>query len=156
MFTIVVHPEHGHPSSIWPSQELVISHSDEPYVLPSQIGMDKTLGDELLAWTVQFQKFFVEELDDFSSRPRWRSGINPFEWYDEGCRIIHELRLRFPDVHVKSEFAQYVFSVNERRENMGLPPISPPNEFRAGHISISDVLNDPKSHPACGDDGRAE
>lgn len=44
MFTIVVHPEHGHPSSIWPSQELVISHSEEPYVLPSQIGVDKALG----------------------------------------------------------------------------------------------------------------
>ncbi|MBV6756867.1 hypothetical protein KV605_10495 [Rhodococcus opacus] len=109
------------------------------------MGMDKALGDELLAWTDQFQKFFVEELDDFSSRPQRRPGIRPFEWYDEGYRIIDELRLQFPDVHVKAEFAQYVFSVNERRENMGLPPISPPNEFRAGHISISEVLDDPQS-----------
>ncbi|WP_237707964.1 hypothetical protein [Hoyosella subflava] len=80
-------------------------------------------------------------MDDFTSRPRWLPGINVFDWYDEGYEIIEELRAHFPDVHVKPEFAQYVFSVNERRESAGLSPISLPNEPKPGHISISDVLH---------------
>ncbi|OFV78570.1 hypothetical protein [Rhodococcus erythropolis] len=111
-----------------------------PYVLPIQIGMEETLGDELLAWTSQFRKFFVKVHDDFSSRPQWLPGIDPFEWYDEGYRIVHEMRLQFPTVHVKPGFAHYVFSVNERREGMGLPPVRLPNEVKAGHISVSDLL----------------
>ncbi|AEF41968.1 hypothetical protein AS9A_3530 [Hoyosella subflava DQS3-9A1] len=94
-----------------------------------------------MAWTECFQKFFVKEMDDFTSRPRWLPGINVFDWYDEGYEIIEELRAHFPDVHVKPEFAQYVFSVNERRESAGLSPISLPNEPKPGHISISDVLH---------------
>ncbi|MHA6741439.1 hypothetical protein [Rhodococcus erythropolis] len=62
----------------------------------------------------------MTEIDGFAMRPRWRPGINAFDWYDEGYRIVGELRSRFPDVHVKPEFAQYVFSVNERREAWGL------------------------------------
>ncbi len=148
MFTIEVHPDYGHPSSIWPSEELVISRPDpsRPYVLPSQIGMEDALGEELLAWTSQFQKFFVEENADFSSRPQWRPGIDPFKWYDEGYRIVHKMRVQFPDVHVKPVFAHYVFSVNERREGMGLPPVRLPNEVKAGHISVTELVRSaPKS-----------
>ncbi len=141
MLTIRVHPDYGHPSSIWPSEELIIVLSEQPYILPTQIGIDGALGEEVLAWTESFQLFFVEESDDFNLRPRWLPGINPFDWYDEGYRIISKLRAQFPRVQVKPEFAQYVFSVNERRENMGLLPISLPNDPKTGHISISDVLN---------------
>lgn len=140
MLTIRVHPDHGHPSSLWPSEELVIvSQPRQPYILPSQIGIDDALGEKILTWTDRFQKFFVEEIDDFTSRPRWRPGINVFDWYDEGYEIVYKLRARFPDVKVEPQFASYVFSVNERRESMGLLPISLPNEPKAGHVSISDV-----------------
>lgn len=140
MRKIIVHPDHGHPSSIWPSQELV-SDSSGTYVLPNQIGMSKALGDALLSWTSQFQQFFLAEQDDFSARPQWRTGVNPYDWYEEGYRIVNEMRLEFPDVHIKPEFGQYVFSVNERRENMGLPPIRLPGEVKAGHISITEVAS---------------
>ena len=146
MFTIVVHPDFGHPSSIWPSQELIIGGSG-PFVLPNQIGMSKALGDDLMAWTDTFQKFFIEERDGFSARPQWRPGLNAFEWYDEGYRIVHKMRSEFPDVHVKPEFAQYVFSVNERRENMGLAPIRLPHESKPGHISIADVVHSQSERP---------
>ncbi|MCJ0906862.1 hypothetical protein [Rhodococcus sp. ARC_M6] len=139
---IRLYPDYGHPSSLWPSKELVrISRPRQPYVLPSQIGIDDALGKKILAWTDRFQKFFVEEVDGFASRPRWLPGINVFDWYDEGYEIIEELRAQFPDVQVKPQFAQYVFSANERRESMGLLPISLPNEPKAGYISITDVLH---------------
>lgn len=138
MLTIVVHPDYGHPSSIWPSQELVIG-SDGPYVLPSQIGMEERLGTRVLAWTAKFQEFFLAESDDFDERPRWQPGIAPFDWYDEGYQIVRKMRSEFPDVFIKPEFAQYVFSVNERRENMGLPPVRRPHEVRFGYVDISDI-----------------
>lgn len=105
------------------------------------MGIDDELGEKILAWTDRFQKFFVTEIDGFAMRPRWRPGINIFDWYDEGYRIVGELRARFPDVHVKPEFTQYVFSVNERRESMGLVPVSLPNEPKAGHVSITELLH---------------
>lgn len=138
VYTIVVYPDYGHPSSIWPSEELVTANSGA-YVLPHQIGMSKALEDALLSWTKQFQQFFLAEQDDFNARPHWRPGVNPYEWYDEGYRIVNEMRLEFPDVHIKPMFGQYIFSVNERRENMGLPPVQLPNETKPGHISIADV-----------------
>ena len=105
------------------------------------MGIDDELGEKILAWTDRFQKFFVTEIDGFAMRPQWHSGINVFDWYDEGYRIVGELRAQFPIVHVKPEFAQYVFSVNERRESMGLVPVSLPNEPKAGHISITELLH---------------
>ena len=41
----------------------------------------------------------------FSSRPQWRPGIDPFKWYDEGYRIVHKMRLQFPDVHAKPKLS---------------------------------------------------
>ncbi|SLA78907.1 Uncharacterised protein [Mycobacteroides abscessus subsp. abscessus] len=84
------------------------------------MGIDDELGEKILAWTDRFQKFFVTEIDGFAMRPRWRPGINVFDWYDEGYRIV---------------------SVNERRESMGLVPVSLPNEPKAGHISITELLH---------------
>ena len=141
MLVIRIYPDHGHPSSLWPSCELVISQADQPIVLPSQMGINDELGEKILAWTDRFQKFFVTEIDGFAMRPQWNPGINVFDWYDEGYQIVGELRAQFPDVHVKPEFAQYVFSVNERRESMGLAPVSLPNEPKAGHISITELLH---------------
>lgn len=83
----------------------------------------------------------MTEIDGFAIRPRWNPGINVFDWYDEGYQIVGKLRAQFPDVHVKPEFAQYVFSVNERRESMGLVPVSLPNEPKAGHMSITELLH---------------
>lgn len=136
---IRVFPEQGHPSSLWPSSDLIINQSRQPYVLPSQIGVGEELERRILAWTDTFQKFFMEKPDNFGSRPIWRPGLNIFDWYDEGYQIVGELRAHFPDVQIRPEFAQYVFSVNERREHMGLMPISPPGTYQAGHISISDM-----------------
>lgn len=131
MNVIRVHPDYGHPSSLWPSKELVVDiRPRQPYVLPSQIGIDDALGERILAWTGRFQEFSVAEVDDFAVRPRWLPGQNAADWYDEGCAIVQELRAHFPDVQVKPEFAKYVFSVNERRESMGLPPISMPGPRR--------------------------
>lgn len=139
---IRVYPDHGHPSSLWPSRKLVIVDRPwQPYVLPSHMGIDDALGQKILAWTDRFQKYFVEEIDGFASRPLWRPGIDVFDWYDEGYEIICELRAQFPDVQVKPQFANYVFSVNERRESMGLLPISLPSEPTTGFISITDVLH---------------
>lgn len=147
MLTIVVHPDYGHPSSLWPSRELV-TESVGAHVLPNALGMDEILGEEILAWTGDFQKFFVKQTDDFDSRPQWRAGINPFEWYDEGYRIVQKIRSAFPHVHVKPQFAQYVFSINERRENLGLPPIRLPHEAKTGYISVTDVSSsDPATDP---------
>ena len=144
MLVIRIYPDHGHPSSLWPSKELIVippQRFPQAYVLPSQMGIDDELGEKILAWTDRFQKFFVTEIDGFAIRPRWNPGINVFDWYDEGYQIVGKLRAQFPDVHVKPEFAQYVFSVNERRESMGLAPVSLPNEPKAGHISITELLH---------------
>lgn len=141
MSTIRVYPDHGHPSSLWPSEELIIViRPRRGYILPEDIGIDEALSNQILTWTDGFQSLFMKEVDGFASRPLWLPGANVYDWYDEGCRIIHELRKEFPAVHVKPQFAQYVFSVNERRENMGLLPICLPNEPKVGFISITDVL----------------
>lgn len=140
---IRVCPEYGHPSSLWPDNDLIINQSRQPYVLPSQIGIGEELERRILAWTDLFQRFFVEKSDNFGSRPSWRPGLNIFDWYDEGYQIVGELRAHFPDVQIRPEFAQYVFSVNERREHMGFLPISPPGTYQAGHLSISDIRKNP-------------
>ncbi|WP_242474429.1 hypothetical protein [Tomitella cavernea] len=137
---IRVFPEYGHPSSLWPSKELVLRQSDRPYVLPGDIGIDDALGDEIVAWTDCFQECLAEEYEDFDRRPRWAPGISAFDWYDEGRRIVAELRARFPDVQVLGQFGNYVFSVNEMRENVGRLPISMPGEVRSGYIGVRDFV----------------
>jgi hypothetical protein len=134
---------------LWPSEELVnVRQPEQPFVLPGQIGIPDPLGEEILEWTRQFQNFFVRESDNFESRPHWLPGVNVFDWYDEGYRIVRELRAHFPSVQVKPEFAQYVLSVNERREGLGLPPMSLPNERKAGYISVSDIaVSGAEGHP---------
>ncbi|RVW05906.1 hypothetical protein EGT50_04025 [Rhodococcus xishaensis] len=114
------------------------------------MGIEDALGEKILTWTDRFQNFFVKECDDFTSRPRWRPGIDVFGWYDEGYEIIYKLRARFPDVQVKPQFARYVFSVNERREHAGLLPISLPGKPKAGHICISDLLRGSERNRAQG------
>ncbi|WP_174531966.1 hypothetical protein [Millisia brevis] len=106
----------------------------QPYVLPDEMGIDDVFGQEILGWTRYFHDYFIEEVDDFDARPNWRSGANVYGWYDEGYRIVRELRARFPEVHVKPAFAKYVFSINERRENMNLPPIHLPGHPKVGFI----------------------
>lgn len=143
--TIRVFPDHGHPSSLWPSKELlIVNRPMQPYVLPNEIGIDDVLGERILTWTDRFQNFFVKKIDDFTSRPHWRPGTSVYDWYDEGYRIVLALRVQFPDVAIKPEFAQYVFSVNERRENAGLPPISLEREPELGHIDISALPRPPQ------------
>lgn len=139
---IRVHPEHGHPSSLWPAEDLIITLTRDPYILPSQIGVGEELGRRILAWTDVFREFFKEDATDFSSRPIWHPQLNVFDWYDEGYQIVRELRSHFPDVQIRPEFAQYVFSINERRESLGLLPISAPGIDQAGYISISDARGD--------------
>lgn len=136
---IRLHPEPGHPSSLWPSESLVSIHVSQPYILPSQIGIGEEYERRILSWTDTFHKFFKEDATDFNSRPSWSPGLNIFDWYDEGYQIVSELRSHFPDVQVRPEFAQYFFSINGRRENLGLLPISALGTCPPGHISISDV-----------------
>ncbi|MDN5757740.1 MAG: hypothetical protein L0H59_04295 [Tomitella sp.] len=138
---IRIHPDYGHPSSLWPSKELVINNRPEPYVLPRDIGIDDTLDERILTWTDCFQESIVEEYEDFDRRPLWRPEVNAFDWYDEGYRIVFELRSQFPDVQILPQFAHYVFSVNERRESVGRPPISLPGERKSGYMSIREIVN---------------
>ncbi|QDQ99151.1 hypothetical protein FO059_07755 [Tomitella fengzijianii] len=104
------------------------------------MGIDDALGDEILAWTDIFQKYLVEEYEDFDRRPRWAPDISAFDWYDEGRRIVSQLRAKFPDVQVLAQFGKYVLSVNEMRENVGRLPISMPGECRTGYIGIRDFV----------------
>ncbi len=137
--TIGVFPEHGHPSSLWPSKELKLIDRNRPYVMPDELGIDEPLGAEILDWTDYFQWQFDTEADDFDGRPIWKPGSDVYDWYDEGYRIVYKLRAQFPRVQIAPRFAKYVFSPNERRESSGRMPISLPGEDRAGYISIREL-----------------
>lgn len=136
--TIRLSPREGHPSSLWPSAELLLVQPDSPYyVLPVHLGIDSVLGESILAWSAAFQSDFMDDSYDFESRPTWRPGSSALDWYDEGMHLLKELRDFFPDVQIRPEFAHRVFSVNERREALGKLPLCLPEESRTGYVSVS-------------------
>ena len=140
LLQIFLRPEYSHPSSLWPSKELVVTGSEgKGFYLPEDIGIDPALGDEILEWTRQFGHNFLEKPDSFHERPRWKDQFDRFRWYDMGWGITYKLREAFPSVQIVPQFSQFVFSINERRENIGKQPICFPGENLAGHISVRNV-----------------
>jgi len=130
-------PREGHPSSLWPPAELLVVQPDSPnFVLPVHLGIHSALGESILAWSAAFQNDFMDDSYDFETRPTWRPGASAFDWYDEGLRLLKELRDFFPGVQIRPEFAHRVFSVNERREALRKPPLCLPGEYRTGYVSI--------------------
>lgn len=110
-----------------------------PFVMPDDLGIESALGERILAWTEVFHANQVEKVDDFDSRPVWRDSSARWHWYDTGRELVAALRAVFPEVEVRAQFAGYVFSVNERRENLGQPPLTMPGEVRAGHMDVRDL-----------------
>lgn len=140
---IFLRPEYSHPSSLWPSKELIVSGANRiGFYLPEDLGIGPGLGSEILEWTEEFQQNFLEKPDSFRQRPRWKDQFDSFRWYDAGWRITHQLRELFPSVQIVPQFAQFVFSVNERRENVGKKPLCLPGEQLTGFVCIRDVRND--------------
>ena len=140
---IFLRPEYSHPSSLWPSKELIVSGANRiGFYLPEDLGIESDLGREILEWTEEFQQNFLEKPDSFRQRPRWKDQFDRFRWYDAGWRITHQLRELFPSVQIVPQFAQFVFSVNERRENAGKKPLCLPGEQLTGFVCIRDVRND--------------
>lgn len=136
---IKIFPEHGHPSSLWPSPELVKAKTRNPYIFPSEIGIKHSVGERIIRWSDDFQNNFIEYGTTFDERPTWNESFNVWAWYTEGYRIVEVLDSEFPDVYIKPGFSRYVFSANEIRQNAGLPPIQLPGMNRPGHIDISTV-----------------
>lgn len=140
---IFLRPEYCHPSSLWPSQDLIVSRANRiGFYLPEDLGIKPDLGNEILGWTEEFQQNFFEKPDSFHQRPRWTEQFDRFRWYEEGWSITCKLRELFPSVQIVPQFAQFVFSVNELRENAGKKPLCLPGEQFAGFVSIRDVRND--------------
>lgn len=137
---IILCPEYGHPSSLWASKELAINGSARrAYYLPEDLGIKPALGNEILEWTREFSLNFIDKLDSFRERPQWKEGFDRFRWYDKGWDITYKLREDFPAVQIVPQFSQFVFSINERRENLGKSPICFPGENLTGHVSIRDI-----------------
>lgn len=107
---IFLRPEYSHPSSLWPSKELVVTSSEgRGYYLPADLGIKPALGNEILEWTREFGLNFVEEPDSFRERPRWKEEFDRFRWYDKGWDITYELRQDFPTVQIVPQFSHFVF-----------------------------------------------
>lgn len=136
---VFLRPEHGHPSSLWPSADLVVEETDKPFYMPVDLGISSKLGREILKWTEEFQVGFVDYVDGFDGRPVWASGFDRYRWYETGWDIIHRLRKELPHAMVVPQFSQYAFSVNERRENFGKQPLCLPGENLPGHIDIREL-----------------
>ena len=93
---IFLRPEYSHPSSLWPSEELIVSGANRVgFYLPEDLGIESDLGREILEWTEEFQQNFLEKPDSFRQRPRWKDQFDRFRWYDAGWRITHQLRELF-------------------------------------------------------------
>ncbi|MDN6739936.1 MAG: hypothetical protein L0L74_07530, partial [Corynebacterium casei] len=56
--TIRIYPDHGHPSSLWPSPELVLEKTRNPYVLPQELGINDSDSQRILRWTNEFHNRF--------------------------------------------------------------------------------------------------
>ncbi|WP_146183421.1 hypothetical protein [Corynebacterium liangguodongii] len=137
---IFLRPEYGHPSSLWASKELAVAGFEtRAYYLPEDLGIKPALGNEILEWTREFSLNFIELLDSFRERPLWKEDFDRFRWYDKGWDITYKLREDFPAVRIVPQFSHFVFSINERRENLGKKPICFPGENLTGHVSIRDV-----------------
>ncbi|GAB3693591.1 hypothetical protein [Corynebacterium nasicanis] len=136
-----VYPTPGHPSSFWPAEELILADASQsnPFVLPHEIGIRGDLERRVLTWTKEFHRGFIDYSDNFTLRPFWKAHIDPITWYEEGVSIVTALRLPLPEVHVIPQFAHLVYSINERRENVGLRPINPPGLDLPGHIALSEA-----------------
>ena len=136
---ILLRPEYSHPSSLWPSKELVVSEPKNlGFYLPEEIGIKPALGNEILEWTREFQDNFLEKPDSFHQRPRWKDQFDRFQWYDAGWDITYKLRDSFPSTQIIPRFSQFVFSINERRENFGKQPLCLPGDEREGYVSIKE------------------
>lgn len=139
---IFLRPEYSHPSSLWPSNELLVAGpNNKGFYLPEDIGIEPAFGNEILEWTREFQQYFLEIPDSFHQRPRWKDQFNRFRWYDVGWDITYKLRELFPSVQVVPQFSHFVFSINERRENCGKKPLCLPGSKIVGYVSIRDVKN---------------
>ncbi|MGV0346764.1 hypothetical protein [Corynebacterium coyleae] len=137
---IFLRPEYSHPSSLWPSKELVVTGSEgRGYYLPADLGIEPVLGNEILEWTREFNLNFIEVPDSFRERPQWKEDFDRFRWYEKGWDITYKLREYFPAVQIVPQFSHFVFSINERRENLGKSPICFPGENLTGHVSIRDI-----------------
>lgn len=72
-------PEYSHPSSLWPSEELIVSGANRVgFYLPEDLGIESDLGREILEWTEEFQQNFLEKPDSFRQRPRWKDQFDRF------------------------------------------------------------------------------
>lgn len=107
--------------------------------MPEDLGIAAELGEKILAWTGVFRANEVEKVDDFDVRPRWKDPSARWSWYDTGREVIAELRAAFPEVEIRAQFAGYVFSVNERRENVGKIPLTMPGVVKAGHLDVREL-----------------
>lgn len=134
---IKVFPEHGHPSSLWPSPELVKVKTRAPFVLPSELGLNEPDGKRILSWTEDFQGNFHDYGTSFDERPTWNEHFDVWAWYTEGYRIVELLSSEFPQAFVKPRFSRYVFATNEIRHNAGLPPVQMPGMNLPGHVDIN-------------------
>lgn len=68
---IFLRPEFSHPSSLWPSKELVVTGSEgKGYYLPADLGIKPALENEILEWTREFSLNFIDKLDSFRERPQ--------------------------------------------------------------------------------------
>ena len=140
---IFLRPEHSHPSSLWPSEELIVTGSKKRgFYLPEDIGIKPDLGNEILEWTRDFQHNFLEKPDSFHQRPLWKDQFDRVRWYEVGWDITYNLRDSLPSVQVVPQFSQFVFSINERRENFGQKPLCFPRDKREGYVCISNVRNE--------------
>ena len=65
---IFLRPEYSHPSSLWPSEELIVTGSKKRgFYLPEDIGIKPEFGNEILEWTRDFSTIFSKSLITFSS-----------------------------------------------------------------------------------------
>ena len=137
--TIRIYPDHGHPSSLWPSPELVLEKTRNPYVLPQELGINDSDSQRILRWTNEFHNKFRDYGKTFDDRPSWAESFDVWAWYSEGYAIVKLLNSHFPGVHVKPGFSRYVFSTSEIRQNAGLSPVQLPGQNLPGHIDINSL-----------------
>jgi hypothetical protein len=137
--TIRIYPDHGHPSSLWPSAELVLEKTRNPYVLPQELGINEPDSQRILQRTKVFHNKFRDYGKTFDDRPSWAESFDVWAWYSEGYAIVKLLSTYFPSVYIKPSFSRYVFSTNEIRQNAGLSPVQLPWQNLPGHIDINSL-----------------
>ena len=137
---IQLYPEFGYPSSLWAGGAFLVRPPESGFFLmPEDIGIEGADSERILSWTRAFHENFVDYTGTFHKRPVWTDGFDRFAWYDRGWEIVAFLRDKFPAAIVKPQFARYVFSANEIRENFGKSPICMTGENLPGHIDIREL-----------------